>query len=102
MPGWNRKRRSLDDLRISPLAYRPYFTVALCMKGKFVIRGRISSKLALFVLFGAAVAASQGPVAESPDDSAEQAKISHTETVVVSAPGEFRDEQELQSPALLE
>ena len=72
------------------------------MKGKFVIRGHVTSNLVLLVLFGAAVAAAQGPVAESPDDSAEQAKISHTETVVVSAPGEFRDEQELQSPALLE
>ncbi len=66
-----------------------------------MIRGHISS-LALLVLIGAAVAAAQGPSSEVPEDEASQPKISNTETVVVTAPGEFRVEQEMQSAALLE
>ena len=68
-----------------------------------MIRGHISTHLTLIVLFGAAVAAAQGPSAEAPAASVPQAqKITTTETVVVTAPGEFRVEQELQSPALIE
>ncbi|MFZ1084953.1 MAG: TonB-dependent receptor [Terracidiphilus sp.] len=66
-----------------------------------MIRGHISS-LALFVFLGAAAAAAQGPVPEAPDAEAAQPKVSNTETVVVTAPGEFRVEQEMQSTALLE
>ena len=68
-----------------------------------MIRGHFSSHLALVILFGAAVAAAQGPSTEAPaDPTPEQPKITTTETVVVTAPGEFRVEQELQSPALIE
>jgi iron complex outermembrane receptor protein len=68
-----------------------------------MIRGHISSHLALLVFFGAAVAAAQGPAPEAPDATPSQPKIiGATETVVVTAPGEFRVEQELQPTALLE
>jgi iron complex outermembrane receptor protein len=68
-----------------------------------MIRGHISSHLALLVFFGAAVAAAQGPAPEAPDATSPQPKIiGATETVVVTAPGEFRVEQELQPTALLE
>ncbi|MGA3346253.1 MAG: TonB-dependent receptor [Terracidiphilus sp.] len=69
-----------------------------------MIRGHFSSHLALVVLFGAAVAAAQGPSTETPAEAtpAPEPKITTTETVVVTAPGEFRVEQELQSPALIE
>lgn len=66
-------------------------------------RGHFSTYLSLIVLFGAAVAAAQGPSAEAPAATTpQQAKITTTETVVVTAPGEFRVEQEVQSPALIE
>ena len=67
-----------------------------------MIRGHLSSHLPLLILLGAAVAAAQGPATEAPDAEAAQPKISNTETVVVTAPGEFRVEQEMQSAALLE
>ncbi|MFY9854769.1 MAG: TonB-dependent receptor [Terracidiphilus sp.] len=68
-----------------------------------MIRGYFSKHLTLIVLFGAAVAAAQGPSAEAPAASTPQPpKITTTETVVVTAPGEFRVEQELQAPALIE
>jgi len=66
-------------------------------------RGHFSTHLTLIVLFGTAVAAAQGPSAEtSAASTPQEAKITTTETVVVTAPGEFRVEQELQSPALIE
>ena len=67
-----------------------------------MIRGHFSSPLALLVLFGAAVAVAQGPSAETPQEPDLQTTINRTETVVVSAPGEFRVEQELQSASLIE
>jgi iron complex outermembrane receptor protein len=72
------------------------------MKGEFMIRGQLSFQLALFVLFGAAIATAQAPPADAPDTAPEDAKISHTETVMVTAPGEVRVEQEMQAPVLLE
>jgi iron complex outermembrane receptor protein len=68
-----------------------------------MIRGHVFTHLTLIVLFSAAVAAAQGPSAEAPAASVPQAqKITTTETVVVTAPGEFRVEQEMQAPALIE
>ncbi|MGA2349779.1 MAG: TonB-dependent receptor [Terracidiphilus sp.] len=69
-----------------------------------MIRGCLSfSQLVLFVLFGAAIAAAQGPSPEAPEATPSLLpKITNTETVVVTAPGEFRVEQEMQSPVLLE
>jgi iron complex outermembrane receptor protein len=72
------------------------------MKGKSMIRGHFFPSLAYVVLFGAAVAVAQGPSAEAPAATTEQPKLTTTETVVVTAPGEFRVEQELQLPTLLE
>jgi iron complex outermembrane receptor protein len=79
------------------------------MKGEFMFRGRISSALFLISLIGAMAGAAQQPAAQPPDAQPatanppiQQTKITNTETVLVTAPGEFRDEQELQSPALLE
>ncbi len=68
-----------------------------------MIRGLISSKLIYLALLSAAVAAAQqsGPQPTDASDAGQQ-KISHTETIVVTAPGEFRDQQELQAPVLLE
>jgi iron complex outermembrane receptor protein len=68
-----------------------------------MIRGHLSSSFLLLALTGAAVAAAQGPSNEAPAEAApEPTKITTTETVVVTAPGEFRVEQELQGPALLD
>lgn len=74
-----------------------------------MIRGHFSTHLALVVLIGAAVAAAQSPSAAVSETStsaastSEQPKIvAPTETVVVTAPGEFRVEQTMQSPVLLE
>jgi iron complex outermembrane receptor protein len=67
-----------------------------------MIRGHISSHLALLAFLGAAVAGAQGPAPEAPQEPDLQSKINRTETVVVTAPGEFRVEQELQPAALLE
>ncbi len=73
------------------------------MKGEFMIRGHLFSSLVLSALFAAAVAAAQGPSTAAPAAPApEQPVITTTETVVVTAPGEFRVEQELQAPALIE
>jgi iron complex outermembrane receptor protein len=72
------------------------------LKGEFMIRGHFSSHLALLVFFGAAVAIAQGPSAEAPQEPDLQTKINRTDTVVVTAPGEFRVEQELQSASLIE
>jgi iron complex outermembrane receptor protein len=72
------------------------------MKGLSMIRGHFSSHLALIVFFGAAVAVAQGPTVETPQEPDLQTKINRTETVVVTAPGEFRVEQELQSASLIE
>jgi iron complex outermembrane receptor protein len=73
-----------------------------------MIRGRISSVTLLAALLTAGVACAQLPAGPSPDAAAQpaanasQPKITSSETVVVTAPGEFRDEQELQGPSLLE
>jgi iron complex outermembrane receptor protein len=77
-----------------------------------MIRGHISSSLLLLALIGAAVSAAQQPAEQALTQAPAQtvtapeeeqlSKISVTETVVVTAPGEFRDEQEMQSVALLE
>ena len=68
-----------------------------------MIRGHLFSSLVLSALFAAAVAAAQGPSTAAPAAPApEQPVITTTETVVVTAPGEFRVEQELQAPALIE
>jgi len=65
-----------------------------------MFRGHILPSFASFVLLGVSIAVAQGPSAEAPV-AAPQPLITTTETVVVTAPGEFRDEQELQAPTLL-
>jgi iron complex outermembrane receptor protein len=87
-------------LRILPLAYRAYSSDAHSKKGEIMIRGHFSFHPVLLVLLGAAVAAAQGPAPEASDATSPLPKI--TETVVVTAPGEFRVEQEMQSAVLLE
>jgi iron complex outermembrane receptor protein len=82
------------------------------MKGQIMIRGHLLSSLFLVALVGAAFSAAQQPAEQAPAQSpaqgaatpaaAQQTKITTTETVVVTAPGEFRDEQELQSTAMIE
>ena len=68
-----------------------------------MIRGHFPSRFVLLALFGAAVAAAQGPSAEAPSAATpQQPKITNTETIEVTAYGEFRDEQEMQAPTLLE
>jgi len=68
-----------------------------------MIRGHFPSRFVLLALFGAAVAAAQGPSAEAPSAATPpQPKITNTETIEVTASGEFRDEQEMQAPTLLE
>jgi iron complex outermembrane receptor protein len=68
-----------------------------------MIRGHFPSRFVLLALFGAAVAAAQGPSAEAPSAATpQQPKITNTETIEVTASGEFRDEQEMQAPTLLE
>ena len=67
-----------------------------------MIRGHFSACLTLFALFGAALAGAQGPSTEAPADSTPQPRITSTETVVVTAPGEFRVEQEMPATALIE
>jgi iron complex outermembrane receptor protein len=77
------------------------------MKGKLMIRGQFYPRFILLALFGAAVAAAQQPQqtptqAPSPTTEEQQPKLTNTETIVVTASGEFRDEQEMQAPVLLE
>jgi len=73
------------------------------MKGQVMIRGHLPSSLVLLTIFGAAIAAAQGPSAEAPAAAAAPAPLlTNTETVVVTAPGEFRDEQQLQAATLIE
>lgn len=76
-----------------------------------MIRGHFYSRFVLLALFGAAVAAAQDPAAQAPaanttasaaNTAEQQPKLSNTVTVVVTATGEFRDEQEMQAPTLLE
>jgi iron complex outermembrane receptor protein len=67
-----------------------------------MIRGHFTSSLVLFALSSAMIASAQGTSANDTEETGSQPKISHTETVVVTAPGEFRDQQELQSTVLLE
>jgi iron complex outermembrane receptor protein len=81
---------------------------AISKKGYFMIRGHFPSKLIYLALFGAVAVAAQQPAAQLAAAPAaalaaeEQPKITDTETVVVTASGTFRDQQELQSPVLLE
>lgn len=74
-------------------------------------RALFLSNLALIVLFTAAVASAQQPSAAVPTatatgptatEPAQQPKITSTETVAVTAPGEFRDEQTLNETVLIE
>ena len=70
-------------------------------------RGHFSFALFLSLLLGAAGSAAQqtpGPAPTAPDTPATepQQKITNTETITVTASGEFRDEQELAAPVLLE
>ena len=68
-----------------------------------MIRGRSSLQLIFLGLISAAVAVAQGPSATDPEIAGQpQPKITNTETVVVTAQGEFRDVQELQAPTLIE
>jgi iron complex outermembrane receptor protein len=68
-----------------------------------MIRGHFSANLVLLAVIGAGIAAAQGPSADAPAATTPPAaKITNTETVVVTAPGEFRVEQELQGPTLIE
>ena len=76
-----------------------------------MIRGHFYSRFVLLALFGAAVAAAQDPAVQAPpvnttapaaNTAEQQPKLSNTVTVVVTATGEFRDEQEMQAPTLLE
>lgn len=88
--------------RIPPLAYRPHSVDAYSKKGEIMIRGHFLSHLVLLALLGTAFAAAQGPTPDASDATPPQPKITNTETVVVTAPGEFRVEQEMQSVVLLE
>jgi iron complex outermembrane receptor protein len=78
-----------------------------------MIRGHFLPGFFLLAVFAAGVSSAQQPVetaaastpagpatASTPADS--QPKIANTETVVVTAPGEFRVEQEMQASALIE
>src|ERR1035441_7487186 len=67
-------------------------------------RALFPSNLALIVLLTAAVASAQQPSAAVPTatEPAQQPKITTTETVTVTAPGEFRDEQTLNETMLIE
>jgi iron complex outermembrane receptor protein len=68
-----------------------------------MIRSRSSLQLIFLGLISAAVAVAQGPSATDPETAGQpQPKITNTETVVVTAQGEFRDVQELQAPTLIE
>ena len=104
MPDGNTGSAGRNGLAHPPLAHRSHATGAYTMKGNFMIRGHLPCSLVLLAVFGAAVAAAQQPAAPGPSatEPEQQPKITHTETVVVTAPGEFRDEQELQAPALIE
>lgn len=69
-----------------------------------MIRGRFFPIVVLFVLFSAAIAGAQGASTEVAANAAPQPqpKITRTDTVVVTAPGEFRDEQQLRSTTLIQ
>lgn len=71
-----------------------------------MIRGRIAFSIAT-VLFGAALATAQQPAsgtvpASTGTQQTGQSKIATTETVLVTAPGEFRTEQTLPQSVLIE
>ena len=67
-------------------------------------RGCVTSSFVLLTLFAAAVAGAQHPSPEVAPDPAPETdqKLTNTETIVVTAPGEFRVEQEMQTPTLIE
>jgi iron complex outermembrane receptor protein len=68
-----------------------------------MIRGRsILCLLSLALCDAAIVCAQQAAPQAAPAPTADQSKITNTETIVVTAPGEFRTEQELQAPVLIE
>jgi len=85
-----------------PRAFRTHITVALSKKGTLMIRGHFPSRFVLLALFGAAVAAAQAHPEAPSAATPQQPKITNTETIEVTASGEFRDEQEMQAPTLLE
>ena len=66
-----------------------------------MIRGHIYSPLLVLTLCGIMTAGAQ-QTTTTPPAPATQPKVTNTETVVVTAPGEFRVEQELQGPSLIE
>lgn len=67
-------------------------------------RGHIPLTFVLLALLGAALGAAQQPAADAPgeDASQTQAKVTSTETIIVTAPGESRVEQSLETPMLLQ
>lgn len=68
-----------------------------------MIRGRSIFSLAFLVLCCVAITHPQQPAVQTaPAPAAEQPKITNTETIVVTAPGEFRVEQELQGTVLID
>jgi iron complex outermembrane receptor protein len=72
------------------------------MKGTIMIRGHLLCNLFLAGMLGGTFAAAQGPSPDATTTTPPQPKITNTETVVVTAPGEFRVEQELSAPTLIE
>jgi len=95
IPDGKREPLSQKTVRIPPL-------VLCSTKGEFMFRGLFFSSLTLFAVLGAASAVAEDPAAAAPDSSTTQPKITNTETVVVTAPGEFRVEQEIAAPTLIE
>jgi len=68
-----------------------------------MIRGRFSSLFFSLTLLGTALTgAQQVETNPAPPPAASQPKLTNTESIVVTAPGEIRVEQELQQTSLLE
>lgn len=66
-------------------------------------QGHLVYQLAILALSGSAILSAQQTGGPAPSDSSpETPKITNTETIVVTAPGEFRVEQTLQQAILIE
>ncbi len=66
-------------------------------------RGHVSLTFFLFALLSSVVSTAQQPEAAPGNGfSSTAAEITSTETIVVTAPGEFRAEQSLETPMLIE
>jgi iron complex outermembrane recepter protein len=65
-------------------------------------RGHLLSTFVVFALLGAGIGRAQQASTDTPADDAVQPKVSNTETIVVTAPGEFRVEQSMETPMLLQ